>query len=99
MLKLSLEKLKEDLIKRYLIDSLGVIQGNKNRIENINFINLDNDSVSEIEIEEIQEYYNNKIFNRYIISFQNDKRYILPSKDEYVQFLTDNNLNYEGFTF
>ncbi|SUM78680.1 Uncharacterised protein [Staphylococcus saprophyticus] len=92
MIKLSLKKTKEKLIKRHLIDCLGNINGSENETRNIDFNNLDNDTISEIEIEKIEEDFNDATYVRYKISFKDDNRYILSSKDEYEQFLKDSGL-------
>ncbi|AYX89253.1 hypothetical protein K4Q04_07370 [Staphylococcus epidermidis] len=99
MIKFSLEKIKEELIKRHLIDSLGDIQNDESKIKKIEYINLDNDIISEFEIEEIEENIEDEVFYRYVISFKNDKRYILSSKKEYEQFLRSSNIDYEEFIF
>ncbi|MCG2209465.1 hypothetical protein K4U78_11155 [Staphylococcus epidermidis] len=99
MIKFSLEKIKEELIKSHLIDSLGDIQNDESNIKKIEYINLDNDIISEFEIEKVKENIEDEVFYRYVISFKNDKRYILSSKKEYEQFLRSSNIDYEEFIF
>ncbi|MGC7686424.1 hypothetical protein [Staphylococcus epidermidis] len=99
MIKFSLEKFKEELIKRHLIDSLGDIQNAESKIKKIEYINLDNDIISEFEIEKIEENIEDEVIYRYVTSFKNDKRYILSSKKEYEHFLRSSNIDYEEFIF
>ncbi|UUY69339.1 hypothetical protein NUT41_11880 [Staphylococcus warneri] len=100
MIEISLKKMKEELNKRHLIDSLGDIQNNENEIKEIQYNNLDTNTVTDMEIEKIEESYENQEVFRYIIRFKNDDPYyVLSSKNEYEQFLRASNIDCEKFIF